>query len=99
MSDPIARVACVCGRSVLYVAGFAVAMEGDKCRDSNIPYELTDPIPEEELATATIGGQPAKNLPIDVVRIFRGERWTPAMLEYVANKINEAVLVLTTPEQ
>ena len=99
MSEPLAYVACCCGRDVLYVAGFAVAMEGDKCRDSNIPYELTDPIPEEELATATIGGQPAKNLPIDIVRMFRGERWTPAMLEYVANKINEAVLVLTPPEQ
>ena len=99
MSEPLAYVACCCGRDVLYVAGVAVAMEGDKCRDPSIPYSLCAPIPDEELAAASIGGIPAKDLPIDIVRMFRGERWTPAMLEYVANKINEAVLVLTPTEQ
>jgi hypothetical protein len=84
----IADVSLCCGRCVLFVAGFAVAMEGDKCRTSRIPEEYLPPIPKEELESVTIGGKPAGELPIGVVRFFRGDNWTTKMLEYVAEKIN-----------
>lgn len=86
----IAEVRCCCGRLVLFVAGIAVAMQGDKCRDSTIPEELLDPIPQHELETAMIGDKRASELPIHVVRFFRGDSWNEAMLEYVAKTINEA---------
>lgn len=86
----LAEVRLSTGRQYLSVAGVVVAMEGDPCRDSDLPESILPPIPEQELATATIGGKPAKNLPIELVRFFRGDNWTPAMLEYVAQKINEA---------
>lgn len=86
----LAEVRLSTGRQYLTVAGFILAMEGDPCRDSsNIPEDVLPPIPEAELASATIGGKPAKDLPIDMVRWFRGDNWTPEMLEYVAAKINE----------
>jgi hypothetical protein len=87
---PIAEVRCTCGRNVLFVGGFALAMEGDKCRDGRIPEEVREPIPEPELAAASIGGVPAKDLPPDMVRFFRGDCWTTPMLEYVAERINAA---------
>jgi hypothetical protein len=87
---PLAEVLLSCGRQYLSVAGFAVAMEGDKCRDSHMPESVLPPIPPEELEHARIGDKMAKDLPIDLVRFFRGDNWTPAMLEYVADKINEA---------
>ena len=90
--EPIAEVRLTCGRNVLFVAGFAIAMEGDRCRDGTIPASVLPPIPERELATATIGGKPAKDMPSEVARFFRGDYWTPGMLEYVAAKINEALL-------
>lgn len=87
----LAEVCLSTGRQYLSVAGFVLAMEGDPCRDSNnIPEEALPPIPEAELARATIGGKSAKDLPIELVRFFRGDNWTPEMLEYVAAKINEA---------
>lgn len=87
----LAEVRLSTGRQYLTVAGFVLAMEGDPCRDSSgIPESILPPISEAELARATIGGKPAKDLPIDVVHWFRGDNWTPEMLEYVATKINEA---------
>ncbi len=90
---PLAEVRLSCGRQYLAVAGIAVAMEGDKCRDSSMPEEIMPQIPPEELERATIGGKRARDMPIEVVRFFRGDNWSPAMLEYVAEKINEAALV------
>jgi hypothetical protein len=87
---PIAEVRCTCGRNVLFVGGFALAMEGDKCRDGSLPEHVLPPIPLEELERASIGGTPATELPRDVVRFFRGDCWTTPMLEYVAEKINAA---------
>lgn len=86
----IAEVRFACGRHYLSVAGIAVAMEGDKCRDSEFPEEVMPPIPEEELEHAMIGDKRAKDLPIEMVRWFRGDCWTEKMLEYAAQKINAA---------
>ena len=86
----IAEVRCTCGRNVLFVAGFALAMEGDKCRDGSLPESVLPPIPERELANAMIGDTPAKDLPLEVVRFFRGDCWSSEMLRYVADKINAA---------
>lgn len=87
--EPLADVRLCCGRHVLFVADIAVAMEGDKCRTSSIPEEHLPPIPAEELEHAMIGDKRAKDVPIGVVRFFRGDNWTPAMLEWVAAKINQ----------
>jgi len=86
------------GRLHLNVAGFTLAMEGDKCRDGTLPEEVLPPIPEEELAVVTIGDKPAKDLPISIVRWFRGDCWTKTMLEYVANEINKRVAAGTWPD-
>lgn len=86
----LAEVRFSCGRHYLSVAGYAIAMEGDRCREGDLPEEVFDPIPEEELASATIGGKPASEIPIEVVRFFRGDNWNERMLAYVAEKINEA---------
>lgn len=92
-----ATVRFYCGRFNLNVAGFTLAMEGDKCRDGDLPEEVLPPIPEEELAVATIGGKPAKDLPISLVRWFRGDCWTEKMLEHVAREINKRVAAGTWP--
>ena len=86
----LAEVRSSCGRYYLSVAGCVVAMEGDKCRDNNLPESVLPPIPPEELEHATIGGKRAKDLPIDVVRFFWGDRWNLGMLEHVASRINNA---------
>jgi hypothetical protein len=86
--EPVAEVCLSCGRYYLSVCGFVVAMEGDRCREGKLPEEVMPPIPDEELAQATIGGQPASELPIGVVRFFRGDNWTKGMLKYVAAQIN-----------
>jgi hypothetical protein len=87
---PLAEVFLSMGRHHLRVAGFVLGTEGDKCRDGSIPEEVLPPIPPEELEHATIGGKPAKDMPVDVVRFFRGNLWTPEMLRYVAERINAA---------
>jgi hypothetical protein len=87
--QPLAEVRGTCGRWVLFVAGIAVAMEGDPCRDGNLPPEILDEIPAEELAHATVGGRPAAELHLDIVRFFRGDRWNEAMLRWAAGRINE----------
>lgn len=87
----LAEVRFSCGRHYLSVAGFAVAMEGDRCRDRKIPEEYWEPIPPEELAHASIGGKPASEIPIEVVRFFRGDNWNERMLRYVAERINDTV--------
>ncbi len=87
---PLAEVNLSCGRYNLTVAGIVLAMEGDKCRDGDMPNEVYDPIPEEELATATIGGKPVNDMPEELVRFFRGSHWNLLMLRYAADKINEA---------
>lgn len=91
MKEPLANVRLCCGRNCLFVADMVLAMEGDKCRDGDFPEEVLPPIPPEELERATIGDKRAKDLPIDVVRFFRGDNWTPKMLEYAAEKINAKV--------
>ncbi len=85
----LARVGLSCGRYYLSVAGIVVAMECDPCRDATIPEEVRKPIPEGELATAMIGDRPAAELPVEVVRFFRGDRWTYGTLHWVADRINE----------
>lgn len=87
---PLAEVNTFAGRYYLSVAGVVVAMQGDPCRDGELPEEVLDPIPQEELERATIGDKHASELPIKVVRFFRGDRWTLKMLEYVAGTINES---------
>ncbi len=89
MSELLADVRLSCGRHYLQVAGFVLAMEGDPCREAQLPEEVYPEIPEEELAHATIGDKPANELPRDIVRFFRGVRWTPEMLRYVADVINK----------
>lgn len=94
---PLAEARVCCGRHCLFVAGIAVAMEGDKCRDGTIPEDVLPPIPREELEQATIGDKRAIDLPIDVVRFFRGDNWTPRMLQWVADRINAAALPQESP--
>jgi hypothetical protein len=89
-NEPLAAVRTYAGRYYLSVAGIVLAMQGDKCRDSDFPEHVFDPIPAEELARASVGGTPATELPIEVVRFFRGDVWNQKMLEFAANKINEA---------
>jgi hypothetical protein len=86
----IAEVGLSTGRQYLKVAGIVIAVEGDPCRDSDLPEEVLPPIPPAELEHASIGGKPIKDLPMNLVRFFRGDNWTPEMLEYVAQRINEA---------
>lgn len=86
----LAEVRYYCGRAYLSVAGVTVAMEGDKCRHSDMPEEVCEPIPESELETATIGGEPVKDMLRNVVRFFRGDNWTVAGLEWAAEQINRA---------
>jgi hypothetical protein len=90
MKKPLAEVLLSCGRQYLSVAGIAVAVEGDKCRTSSLPDDVYDPIPAEEMETATIGGKPIKDMEPSVIRFFRTDNWTPKMLEFVAEKINQA---------
>jgi hypothetical protein len=84
----IAEVIYSMGRCHLKVAGFVLATEGDKCRDGNLPEDVFEPIPSEELEHAMIGGHRAKDLPIEMVRFFRGDVWNQNMIKYVANEIN-----------
>lgn len=90
MTTPLATVGLSCGRQYLKVAGVIVAMEGDKCRDSDIPEDILPPIPLFELDNARIGDKLAKDLPIKVVRFFRGDDWNGKMLQWAADKINNA---------
>jgi hypothetical protein len=94
---PLADVRCCCGRDCLFVADIALAMEGDKCRTSSIPAELLPPIPEEELATATIGGKSIRGMDRKMIGFFRGDLWDRKMMQWVADKINEAANRLDTP--
>lgn len=87
---PLAEVVLSMGRCHLRVGGVYLATEGDKCRDGNIPEHVLPPVPPEELASASIGGEPAASLPTSVVRFFRGDNWTTEMMEWAADKINAA---------
>jgi hypothetical protein len=90
MNDkPIAEVLLSCGRYYLSVAGISLAIEGETCREGNLPDQLYDTVPEEEFANATIGGRPIRNLNPAMVRVFRGSLWNKEMLEYVADRINQ----------
>jgi hypothetical protein len=91
-----AEVVLAMGRQHLKVGGFYLATEGHKCVDGNLPENVLPPIPPEELEHARIGDKMAKDLPIEIVRWFRGDCWTPRMLEYVAAKINDQVAALAT---
>jgi hypothetical protein len=86
----IAEVGFSCGRHYLSVAAIILAMEGDKCRDGNLPEDVYEPISTEELAAASIGGRPVRDMEPRVVRFFRGEYWTPKMLRWAAERINQA---------
>lgn len=83
-----AEVGFSCGRHYLKVSGIILAMEGDPCRDGGLPEDVYEPIPEAELSSATIGGKPSSEIPLKLVRFFRGDRWTEKMLEYAASRIN-----------
>ncbi len=85
-----AEVVLLMGRHRLMVAGFYLASEGEPCRDGNLPESVMPPIPDEELAAAMVGDKRAADLPVRVVRFFRGDNWTPEMMRYVADKINDA---------
>lgn len=91
---PLAEVRLTCGRYVLFVAGLAVAMEGDQCRQ-DLPDDVAEPIPQDELERATIGGQPCNDMPLSVVRTFRGELWRLQSLEWAATQINAAAAPTT----
>lgn len=93
---PIAEVKFSTGRHYLSVAGIAVAVEGDKCRDT-LPEEVSEPIPEDELNNAWIGDKRAKDLPLDIVRWFRGERWRPESLRWAADRINAVAAGMERP--
>lgn len=86
--EPIASVRFSTGRHYLNVAGISVAVEGDKCRDM-LPEEVSEPIPQEELERATIGDKRATDLPLHIVRFFRGECWRKESLEWAADRINK----------
>ncbi|AMV31305.1 hypothetical protein VN12_04255 [Pirellula sp. SH-Sr6A] len=87
------------GRHYLSVAGIAVAMEGDACRH-HLPDEAAEPIPQQELENAMIGDKKASELPLDVVRWFRGERWSEKSLQWAADQINKfAIAVPTTASE
>ena len=88
--EPIAEARFGCGRSYLSVADVVLAMEGDKCRDGDMPNEVYDPIPAHEYETATIGGESINGMDECLIRVFRGSTWTPKMLKFVADKINAA---------
>jgi len=83
----LASVKSSCGRQYLEIAGIAIAMEGDPFRGT-LPEDCLEPIPDYELETAMIGDKPAKELPVELVRFFRGEKWTTKMLERAAYIIN-----------
>ena len=83
----LAEVKFSTGRFYLNVAGITVAIEGDKCRGL-LPEFVSEPIPEDELENATIGDKKAKDLPLHVVRWFRGDRWRKESLEWAASRIN-----------
>jgi hypothetical protein len=87
MAD-VAEVRLSCGRWYLSVCGIVLAMEGDPCREGSLPEEVYPPISPEELENASIGDKPAAELPMEIVRFFRGERWTKEMLSWVAGEIN-----------
>jgi len=87
-SKKLAEVGFSTGRYFLKVAGIIVAMEGDAYRGMEIPEEFLEPIPQDELETATIGGKPVQDMPVGIVRFFRGDRWTEKMLQFTADKIN-----------
>jgi len=91
MKRKIAKVQLSCGRYFLSVCGFVLAMEGAPCRESQIPEKFMPKIPPEEMAWASVGGKPASELPIEVVRFFRGDNWTREMLNYVADEINKRI--------
>lgn len=88
----IAEMYSSCGRYVLAVAGIVVAMEGDPCRH-NLPEGIAAPIPKEELEVASIEGTPAKEIPLEIVRFFRGESWSKESLEWAADQINQPLEV------
>ena len=88
---PVAQVGFSCGRHYLEVGGVVVAMEGDACRQM-LPSEVATEIPQEELEGACIGERRAIDLPIDVVRFFRGDQWAEKSLRWAADTINSAAL-------
>ncbi len=83
----LAKLGFSTGRYFLSVAGITVAMEGDKCREI-LPEEASEPIPQEELDGATIGDKPAKDVPLHIVRFFRGDNWCKKNLTWAADRIN-----------
>jgi hypothetical protein len=86
----LAEVRFSTGRCFLSVAGIIVAMEGDKCRDI-FPEEACEPIPQEELERACIGDKRASEVPLHVVRFFRGDNWCQKSLKWAAERINGVV--------
>ena len=89
----IAEVYLSCGRYHLSIVGIPIVMEGDRCRAS-LPEECLKPISDEELKYASIEGESIKDMPIEIIRFFRGDNWTEKMLRYVADKINKTTINL-----
>lgn len=85
--DEVATVGLSCGRYYLEIAGIAVAVEGDACRHM-LPEEAAEEISQDELDRASIGDKKASELPLDVVRFFRGQAWDGKSLRWAAKKIN-----------
>jgi hypothetical protein len=73
---------------VLRVCGLSLTSTSSPCRDSSVPEEYREKIPEEELSVAVVGGSPAKDLPRDVVRFFRPENWTESGLLWATLTMN-----------
>lgn len=90
MSEKLASVESSYGGYYLDIAGIVVAMEGDDCRHM-LPEEAAKEIPKEELERAMIGDKKASELPLDIVRFFRGQKWDFKSLSWAAKKINEAI--------
>jgi hypothetical protein len=91
-----AEVGFSTGRYFLSVAGVIVAAEGDKCRDI-LPESVCEPIPEDELDRAWIGGERAKDVPLHIVRFFRGDSWRKKSLQWAADRINAVIAGTAKP--
>jgi hypothetical protein len=74
----LAEVVFSCGRAFLMVAGIAVAMELDVCRDGDFPDECFVRDPDIERILGPIEGPQRRNV------------WNRKMLDYAAAKINGA---------
>lgn len=90
LAGNIAHVAGSCGRLFLSVAGITVAAQGDQCRDCEWPNDVYPPLSEEELATGRIGDEMIRDMPLELVKVFRPIWWDERMLRHAADRINQS---------